>query len=573
MIFIAKLYGREFMTKKEAAKPRLTELVDLEKDIVPYDLNVIYAGVGAGKNSIIVGYHDDYTDYDGLAEKYRVLLITSRKAKVIETKHDENGKNLLTDIRSMDTIRWDKLKSKSVICTNAHFQQRVKDWWEPLLDNKPFWEEFDFVVIDEFHSIVSDATFADSSCIVYYLMDQLYNECLRKSGTSQHKTKLVLMTGTPEPVEPLIKKYNPHILDYRQKALCISPNEYCIYNYESSKRKMLETLLRGEIAVYYLALFDNLEDIISEALSAGIREEQIVVSVSDSRINKELQKNHSTIFKNIEIFDQALANEKIPEQFLLTITNSRNKEGINIKTYVDSLIIETHLQSDIVQICGRFRNGVRRVVIVSDAEQFEIQLLHAEEETYQWDYAIRSANTYLEQILKEENLDPRNESLYRNKRVQNFIDYIEKNTRLLRYNPFIYRFDKNPCFLQAYRFYNDSIAAFSHFIDDPTRISLFVLDKDINVRIKTDYFTTQEIIEDYFFDKKYVIGETIFTRENGIEMLKELNILLHRVFKKAKKYTQLKSLLKVYGYDTKRIGKTERGQFVIVPHVVKGEKD
>ena len=336
---------------------------------------------------------------------------------------------------------------------------------------------------------------------------------------------------------------------------------------------MLETLLQGGKAVYYLALFNNLEDIISEVLNAGIHEEQIVVSVSDSQINKELQKNHSTIFKNIEIFDQALANEKIPEQFLLTITNSRNKEGINIKTYVDSLIIETHLQSDIVQICGRFRNGVRRVVIVSDAEQFEIQPPHAEEETYQWDYAIRSANTCLEQILKEENLDPRNESLYRNKRVQNFIDYIEKNTRLLRYNPFIYRFDKNPCFLQAYRFYNDSIAAFSRFIDDPTRISLFGPDKDISVRIKTDYFTTQEIIEDYFFDKKYVMGETIFTRENGIEMLKELNILLHRVFKKAKKYTQLKSLLKVYGYDTKRIGKTERGQFMIVPRVVKREKD
>ena len=41
------------MTKKEAAKPRLTELVDLEKDIVPYDLSVIYAGVGAGKNSTV----------------------------------------------------------------------------------------------------------------------------------------------------------------------------------------------------------------------------------------------------------------------------------------------------------------------------------------------------------------------------------------------------------------------------------------------------------------------------------------------------------------------------------------
>ena len=52
----------------------------------------------------------------------------------------------------------------------------------------------------------------------------------------------------------------------------------------------------------------------------------------------------------------------------------------------------------------------------------------------------------------------------------------------------------------------------------------------ISVRIKTDYFTTQEIIEDYFRDKKYVMGETIFTHKNGIEMLKELNILLRYAF-------------------------------------------
>ena len=76
--------------------------------------------------------------------------------------------------------------------------------------------------------------------------------------------------------------------------------------------------------------------------------------------------------------------------------------------------------------------------------------------------------------------------------------------------------------------------------------------------LKNMYITTQEIIEDYFRDKKYVMGETIFTRENGIEMLKELNILLHRVFKKAKKYTQLKSLLKVYGYDTKKNRKNRK---------------
>ena len=35
-----------------AEKPRLSEVIDYERDIAPYQLTMIYAGVGSGKNTL-----------------------------------------------------------------------------------------------------------------------------------------------------------------------------------------------------------------------------------------------------------------------------------------------------------------------------------------------------------------------------------------------------------------------------------------------------------------------------------------------------------------------------------------
>ena len=550
-------------------KPRLTELIDLERDIIPYDMSLIYAGVGAGKNSIIMGYHKDKIDYVGLAEKYRVLLITSRKAKVTETKNDDSGHKILVDIRKIDTVKWDKLKNKSVVCTSAHFQKRVEDWWDPIFDDKPFWEEFDFIVIDEFHSIVTDATFANSSCIIYYFIDHLYNECVKHNGTNKHKTKVVLMSGTPEPATPLLEGYNLNILDKRIEAFSITPDQYLIYNYQYTLKQILKTLKAGKRVVYYFTLFNKLEDIISEALKSGIKEEQIVVSVSDANVNKYLEKNYNTIFNNKEIFENNLASEHISDEHLLILTNGKNKEGINIKEKIGLLAIETHFGPDIAQICGRFRNGIESAIIIEDAQQFTLTPFYDEEENYQRNYAIESANRYLFQIFKEENIKPQYESVYQNERVLNFISYIEKGTRFLRYNPFKFKFDFNQCYLQAFQFYNQSIAKFKHFLEDPTIIQSFDPDKSLSIRIKTNYAPPEEVFEMYVEEKGYIIGETVLTPQDVKRILCELNDLLRRVTKNPKVYTQFKSLVKMFGYDTVRVGKSERGQF----RLIKREKD
>ena len=60
---------------------------------------------------------------------------------------------------------------------------------------------------------------------------------------------------------------------------------------------------------------------------------------------------------------------KIPERFQLFVTTSRYKEGINIKDSIDYMFVEAHSASDVIQMAGRVRNGVKVLYIVVDAER------------------------------------------------------------------------------------------------------------------------------------------------------------------------------------------------------------
>jgi hypothetical protein len=63
----------------------VSDFVKIE-DVCSCGISAIWSGVGSGKNGFIEGMHEEITngdgtttriDVDGLAEKYRVLLITS----------------------------------------------------------------------------------------------------------------------------------------------------------------------------------------------------------------------------------------------------------------------------------------------------------------------------------------------------------------------------------------------------------------------------------------------------------------------------------------------------------------
>lgn len=85
-------------------KPYLSNAIDFARDIAPYRWISIWAGVGAGKNSfaekLISG-----CPREGIP-KMTVLIITSRRAKVLETLSNASREitDIFDDIRSVRDI-------------------------------------------------------------------------------------------------------------------------------------------------------------------------------------------------------------------------------------------------------------------------------------------------------------------------------------------------------------------------------------------------------------------------------------------------------------------------------------
>lgn len=71
----------------EQKKPWLSDSIDFDSDILPYQYIVIYAGVGSGKNTfvdkLVTGNHFKHAD-GSLVPPQNVLLISSRRAKIDE---------------------------------------------------------------------------------------------------------------------------------------------------------------------------------------------------------------------------------------------------------------------------------------------------------------------------------------------------------------------------------------------------------------------------------------------------------------------------------------------------------
>lgn len=127
----------------------VSDMIEYERDIEPYRIVQIYAGVGAGKNAWV----------GSLVESgKRVLLITSRKATA------DAQANKLEGSRWIDLSKIQKLDGRfsAVVVTNAGIEQYIKRKYNEDDEQTHIWKYFDIIVIDEAHSLAADAQFSDA---------------------------------------------------------------------------------------------------------------------------------------------------------------------------------------------------------------------------------------------------------------------------------------------------------------------------------------------------------------------------------------------------------------------------
>ena len=576
-------------------KKRVAELVDIERDINPYDVVALYAGVGSGKNTFIEGYHSETENVIGLAENHRVLLITSRRAKVDETKKrdNKNGNIFIKYIVETDSWNYDESRNKSVICTNAHVAKRIKETFKLGDKFTYFWNDFDYVVIDEFHSLVTDASFAESS---FYL-----TAMIKFILTLSNKPKIILMSGTPEPAESLIQEITTNVkfnkLDLRKETGSIKPKKFQLIYKENIYAKIYGALRRNETVVYftnhtdviiptikalkkyqkkqekiaksienYDDILNNLQkktlqnDFVDSGAKQTIIDDNTAVFISKEKINETIQNDYKTIFKNSENIKDFLAkNEKLPDNIKLLITNSKAKEGININSRIDMVIIENHSIYDIAQMCGRFRNpeSINCVCLVTDAEEFNSKNEYYSAEEYETQFEISNLNSYFQSILETESSED----------IKNFKDYINDNRIFIKHNPFTNSFEMDKCYIESlhnlYKSQNDyywTIQKLDSHLPTFHNDFLNYFDEDTNKLLPhyniPQYFTPAEFLE------KFLANNIIVDNENPIPVLDRyslsteekdwifvfFNIILTEYFNQSQQFVRFGDLMKFFGY-------------------------
>lgn len=543
---------------KDNPRKRLTDYIDIERDILPNNVTAIYAGTNAGKTTLIEGYHGKKADFIGLAEKYKVLLITSRKQKVIQT--DFHQESFLKDLRDVGAVvHWDEY-SKNVVCTNAHIHSYLSNHYCKGNELTYFWREFDFVVVDEVHSICTDSPFADCSYSVKSLIEKIAEE----QKELNLKTKILLMTATPQPIEWFVDKLKAKVLDYRQTIKSIKPKYIKVSHKAKINDGIMNTVNRGGTVVYYFSHLKGLLPFIKETIANGILEEQIAFAVSDKKALKQLREVYPTIYENSIQLEQSVSeHEVLDPQFKLILTNGKWREGININNTIETLAIESHYIIDIQQIIGRFRKGVREVCLVSDAWQFAMHdSFHKE-----FDYYKNRIPYDNEQLRKRTfvSIDSqKHEPILLNSVTNKFIKSLLTHSKYIAFNIIKECFEPNLPYLQYAIHFQKSMTAIKEAIDSHTQ-----LDKidEYFADIECLYHSTENPLLhiEWLFERAHCeFNKTELSRERFQKLIDLLRENLINIPEASKcNFTKFKRVLNIYGCDYRIVGKTSNCRYII----------
>ena len=264
-----ELHGEESEKKKY-----ISDVLDIDKLIEEYGNKImLIAGVGSGKSTWVK---------DVLTQKGNVLFITSRRAKVDE---DIAHSCFTSFVREQDGQRENLITNAKLgyILINAHADMQM------TVDN--FLNCYEYIVVDEIHSMASDSTFARSSFDVLTFIEY----------AAEQGHKVIVMTGTPEPVQSYFRNNGWHIEDYRKICNYVKP-EAIKYIYKEKRVDVIkEALEENKKVIYFVNNTATITETIREVLDKRIGEiEKIAVIVSDEKRKdmdaalKELKEEEST---------------------------------------------------------------------------------------------------------------------------------------------------------------------------------------------------------------------------------------------------------------------------------------
>lgn len=355
-------------------KKYLSDCIDMERDILPYKRILIISGVGSGKNTWV---------REQLLMKYKVLFITSRR-NIANAELDRAAQRYEEDngVRARRTINMSKLSEQerrtywgkapdsefNIITTNSYIAHFIENHYDENDERTHLWKYFDFIVVDEVHSLETDATFSDAS---FHVMKFLFKSS-QMTGDAEFP-KIIMMTGTPAPIEWMNEGKRAgkvQVINYLQECINRTPRVAYFVPQKYALEEMCREIKKGKKVLYFANHISSIPGIIEYVLREGIDEERIAVSFSDET---QMSKFSEIIRRNKLVIEDALRmQEKIPNDIDVLLTTSKNKEGINIYNEdIETVYVESHTYSDMLQMAGRVRAGAKQIVICVDSRGFE----------------------------------------------------------------------------------------------------------------------------------------------------------------------------------------------------------
>lgn len=396
-------------------KRYIKDVFDIDKVVSEHGNKIfLIAGVGSGKSTWVK---------ETLSQKGSVLFITSRKAKVLEDSKCSSFS---------EVFKW-YTDGNQTLLTNAKLAKLI----EVIIDNpqkelNDFIAHFDYIVIDEVHSIATDSTYALHCPNVLSFIDYVSN-----AGKI-----VVCMTGTPEPIEYYFKEHNWFFIDYRKVCTYVHPQKILL-----STTYSLYGLVQNNWGINPIIYFANRTDtmitLCNELLESGTAQpEEIALIVAKSKekefYTKLSKKIKQTSFNKIkksseQVYDSIINTQLLPDTCKILFSTSVLREGIDIHNESIVMFCENHVLSNIIQFYGRARNN-STLYVLEDVFDHNIA---CQEVIYEYGYSneVQCANNFLvTRINDDKNPFSHTEKKQLIQHVQNnpylYFDYIDDTFKI-----------------------------------------------------------------------------------------------------------------------------------------------
>ena len=394
----------------------ISDVFDIDEAIRRYGNKIfLIAGVGAGKSTWVK---------EILTKKGSVLFITSRRVKVDEDVNDSLFENRI----NVNDVR----RHYEILVTNAKMEKALVKWSteDGVLDG--YLDKFDYIVVDEVHSIATDATYADSSFAMRTFIEYVANKGKR----------IIVMTGTPEPVEKYFHKKNWSTFDLRKRCNYVKPFKISTIRKDRTIKLIKSELEKGNKVVYFVNRTDTIKEYYKELLKKEIVVEDELAAIVASDKHEKMEEDLKEILgERIEHFlgickktyDSITHEKRLPDECKILLSTSKLREGVDIMNENVTVICDNHILSNIIQFCGRVRVGDGEVYIIKDSP---VHPVNKDDLFYRYacDNEMATANEFLEKYIKREG------NAQEIAEREHFIEHVEKNP-YVRFNYITKKFE------------------------------------------------------------------------------------------------------------------------------------